>query len=144
MHILYTKGELQKETFMTLWIINTCDDYIAWRVKTNSAGRYMVNPKQGIIDPNNEGRCMIVLSKLKQLPDITKIDKFLIQATKIKSNTMPRDLPKIVMIIICLYIFICVHERNAVLPKNNLFIFSGKNVIQNTIKSMDNILINQL
>eukprot|EP01084_Bolivina_argentea_P109822 196217_1 len=87
--------QLQKDEFLQLKIINTCNDCIAWKLKTNRPGRYMVSPKQGIIFAKQQKDCTVVLAKLKQIPDTKKPDKFLIQATKIDPQTQPSDLPQL-------------------------------------------------
>merc|ERR1712228_1089292 len=77
-----------------LSIINSSNDCIAWKLKTNRPGRYTVSPKQGIIPAKEHKDCTVVLSKLKAIPN-SKTDKFLIQATKIDPQTDIADLPKL-------------------------------------------------
>merc|ERR1712228_1117043 len=88
------KCQLEKEEFLQLSIINSSNDCIAWKLKTNRPGRYMVSPKQGIIPAKEHKDCTVVLSKLKAIPN-SKTDKFLIQATKIDPQTDIADLPKL-------------------------------------------------
>eukprot|EP00486_Rosalina_sp_Unknown_P004761 CAMPEP_0201570030 /NCGR_PEP_ID=MMETSP0190_2-20130828/12084_1 /ASSEMBLY_ACC=CAM_ASM_000263 /TAXON_ID=37353 /ORGANISM="Rosalina sp." /LENGTH=485 /DNA_ID=CAMNT_0047993111 /DNA_START=32 /DNA_END=1489 /DNA_ORIENTATION=- len=87
--------QLQKEEFLQLSIVSSCNDCIAWKLKTNRPGRYMVSPKQGIIRPQQRKDCTVVLSKLKEVPDTKKPDKFLIQATKVNPSTQDADLPQL-------------------------------------------------
>ena len=56
----------------------------------------MLSPKQGIIRPQQRKDCTVVLSKLKEVPDTKKPDKFLIQATKVDASTQDTDLPQLV------------------------------------------------
>jgi len=79
--------QLNKDEFLQLCITNQCNSPIAWKLKTNRPGRYMVSPKQGIIKGNERTECTVVLTKFKELPDLHKSDKFLIQATKVAVDT---------------------------------------------------------
>ena len=86
--------ELNKEEYLRLNIKNILtnpNELIAWKLKTNRPGRYMVSPKQGLIKYNNTQTCTVVLTKLKDIPNTTKPDKFLIQATKIINNNTVND-----------------------------------------------------
>eukprot|EP00485_Elphidium_margaritaceum_P018656 CAMPEP_0202727200 /NCGR_PEP_ID=MMETSP1385-20130828/185003_1 /ASSEMBLY_ACC=CAM_ASM_000861 /TAXON_ID=933848 /ORGANISM="Elphidium margaritaceum" /LENGTH=472 /DNA_ID=CAMNT_0049393439 /DNA_START=12 /DNA_END=1430 /DNA_ORIENTATION=- len=87
--------ELEKEEFLQLNIINGCDGCIAWKLKTNRPGRYMVSPKQGVINGRQHQQCTVVLAKLKAMPDTSKPDKFLIQATKIDGDANKDDLSQL-------------------------------------------------
>jgi len=89
------KCHLGKDKFLQLSIVNNDSGCIAWKLKTNRPGRYMVSPKQGVIAGNAQRECTVVLSKLKTLPDTKKPDKFLIQATKVGPATTDSDLPQL-------------------------------------------------
>lgn len=86
---------LDKEVFLDLRLVNTSSSLCTFKVKTTARDRYLLRPTQDYIPPNSEKLCKIVMTKMKEYPDLANPknlkDKFLVQSTTIEAEVP--DLP---------------------------------------------------
>ncbi|KAF3779556.1 Vesicle-associated protein 1-3 [Nymphaea thermarum] len=80
--------ELKKQSSCSIQLLNTSDQYIAYKVKTTSPKKYCVRPNVGVVSPHSP--CEIIVTMQGQRtapPDMQCKDKFLVQSTVVPEGT---------------------------------------------------------
>lgn len=86
--------ELEKQSFCDLKVANTSEHYVAFKVKTTSPKKYFVRPNTGVIQPWDSCIIRVTLQAQREYPpDMQCKDKFLLQSTKVSTNSDVDELP---------------------------------------------------
>ncbi|KAL3692839.1 hypothetical protein R1sor_006490 [Riccia sorocarpa] len=73
--------ELKKQISCSLRLVNTTDNYVAFKVKTTSPKKYCVRPNTGLVLPQSSSDVTVTMQAQKEAPpDMQCKDKFLVQS----------------------------------------------------------------
>lgn len=85
--------ELRKQSSCSLQLVNTTDNYVAFKVKTTSPKKYCVRPNTGFVPPR--GICDITVTMQAQReapPDMQCKDKFLVQSVVAPDGAQQKEI----------------------------------------------------
>lgn len=82
---------LEKETYQRLYLKNTSDKLVAFKIKTTAPNRYGVKPTLDYVEPGATRECEIVMARFTEYPTTCR-DKFLVQSFALDERVP--DLPK--------------------------------------------------
>lgn len=75
-----------------LQLENTSDEFVAFKIKTTAPKNYLVRPSNGTIPRGGSIDVQIILQPMQSEPPAQCNDRFLVQATAVKSDgPLPRD-----------------------------------------------------
>eukprot|EP00249_Psilotum_nudum_P004295 c17825_g1_i1 orf=295-1020(+) len=73
--------ELKKQITCSLRLVNSTDNYVAFKVKTTSPKKYCVRPNTGIVMPRSSCDVAVTMQAQREMPpDMQCKDKFLVQS----------------------------------------------------------------
>uniref|UniRef100_A0A7I4CL69 MSP domain-containing protein n=1 Tax=Physcomitrium patens TaxID=3218 RepID=A0A7I4CL69_PHYPA len=73
--------ELKKQISSSLRLVNSTDDYVAFKVKTTSPKKYCVRPNTGVVQPHSSADVTVTMQAQREAPpDMQCKDKFLVQS----------------------------------------------------------------
>ncbi|KAG0554135.1 hypothetical protein M758_12G067600 [Ceratodon purpureus] len=73
--------ELKKQISSSLRLVNSTDNYVAFKVKTTSPKKYCVRPNTGIVQPHSSAEVTVTMQAQREAPpDMQCKDKFLVQS----------------------------------------------------------------
>eukprot|EP00899_Mesostigma_viride_P020808 jgi/Mesvir1/28729/Mv19697-RA.1 len=74
--------ELKKQIPAILRLTNTCNSYVAFKVKTTSPKKYCVKPNTGVVPPRSVTEVQVIMQAQREWPaDLSNCrDKFLVQS----------------------------------------------------------------
>lgn len=79
--------ELKKQISSSLRLVNSTDNYVAFKVKTTSPKKYCVRPNTGIVQPHSSAEVTVTMQAQREAPpDMQCKDKFLVQSVIASSS----------------------------------------------------------
>lgn len=73
--------ELKKQISSSLRLVNSTDNYVAFKVKTTSPKKYCVRPNTGVVQPHSSAEVTVTMQAQREAPpDMQCKDKFLVQS----------------------------------------------------------------
>jgi len=73
--------ELKKQISSSLRLVNSTENYVAFKVKTTSPKKYCVRPNTGIVQPHSSADVTVTMQAQREAPpDMQCKDKFLVQS----------------------------------------------------------------
>eukprot|EP00250_Pteridium_aquilinum_P027263 c3454_g1_i1 orf=320-1042(+) len=85
--------ELRKQVSCSLQLLNTSDNYVAFKVKTTSPKKYCVRPNTGLVLPGASCDITVTMQAQREAPpDMQCKDKFLVQSVVVKEGFEEQDI----------------------------------------------------
>ncbi|KAH8971282.1 hypothetical protein BDL97_02G132600 [Sphagnum fallax] len=84
--------ELKKQISSSLRLVNSSENYVAFKVKTTSPKKYCVRPNTGIVLPQSSADVTVTMQAQREAPpDMQCKDKFLVQSVIAPVGSSPKD-----------------------------------------------------
>ncbi|CAK9218139.1 unnamed protein product [Sphagnum jensenii] len=84
--------ELKKQISSSLRLVNSSENYVAFKVKTTSPKKYCVRPNTGIVLPQSSAEVTVTMQAQREAPpDMQCKDKFLVQSVIAPVGSSPKD-----------------------------------------------------
>ncbi|CAK9210045.1 unnamed protein product [Sphagnum troendelagicum] len=85
--------ELKKQISSSLRLVNSSENYVAFKVKTTSPKKYSVRPNTGIVLPKSSADVTVTMQAQREAPpDMQCKDKFLVQSVIAPVGSSPKEL----------------------------------------------------
>ncbi|XP_024362681.1 vesicle-associated protein 1-2 [Physcomitrium patens] len=85
--------EVKKQISASLRLINSTDQYVAFKVKTTSPKKYCVRPNTGIVQPHSSAEVTVTMQAQREAPpDMQCKDKFLVQSVIAPNSEVTQEM----------------------------------------------------
>lgn len=85
--------ELRKQISCSLQLLNKCDNFVAFKVKTTNPKKYCVRPNTGVVLPRSTCDVIVTMQAQKEMPpDMQCKDKFLLQSVVTSAGATAKEI----------------------------------------------------